>query len=117
MQVKPVDDNPAHANIVYPMVDQLLGEEVEPLTDASLKECMTKIVDSGRYISADEVEQILQNNPDDLEFPSAGVCAFSQSTGNPNYTQHDSLFVRPNKGRFIKLIDGIHSFFTRMKYF
>lgn len=79
MQVKPVDDNPAHANIVYPMVNHLIGEEVEPLTDAALKECMTKIVDAGKYISAEEIEQILQTAPDDTDYPESGVSPFKGS--------------------------------------
>ena len=56
IQAKPVEDNPAHANIVYSMLDLNLQEEVDQLTKAKLKETYTKIANSGKYIKKD-IEQ------------------------------------------------------------
>lgn len=68
---KPVEDNPAHANIVFESFDIPFGEEIDPLYKAELKAVYTELTDSGTYVDLEEVERLLDE--DSKLYPESGV--------------------------------------------
>ncbi len=77
VQAAPVEDNPAHANIVYPKMDFLHGEDVEPLR-AEVREIQAKIIKGCKEVIPKEIETDLESiEKDSAEYPDCGYFPFS----------------------------------------
>lgn len=54
----PVEDNPAHANIVYSFIDMPLGEGMDNLTNQKLKLMMTQLAKEATFVSKEEAQKL-----------------------------------------------------------
>jgi len=101
MQYKPTEDNPFHANIVFPDIDKPREDELDELETASLQATMRKLLESGEYVSDEEAEELasIEEPLDDIE------------TAEEINDIGDNTFQEKKQSLFYRLVDHIKSFF------
>ena len=53
---KPVEDNPYHANIIFPDIDKPHEDELDELESAQVQLTLKKLLDCGQFVSEEEAE-------------------------------------------------------------
>lgn len=102
MQYKPTEDNPFHANIVFPEIDKPHEDELDELETASLQATMRKLLESGEYVSDEESEELSKleslEDTETIEVSSKGI--------------GDNTFQEKRKSPIMKFIDILKRLLT-----